>query len=113
MKLGHIAAVLLAGWILMAPSVDCARDGLQRETPLSEWEQVDSFSSQESCENYRSIVIEAEKSDSGNVYVERYSYSICVQADDPRLKGGVAGKARIRVAFGFARDDTKRRLRSG
>ena len=87
MKFGHIAAVVVAGWILMAPSVDCARDGLQRETPLSEWEQVDSFSSQASCENYRSIVIEAEKSDSGNVYVERYSYSICVQADDPRLKG--------------------------
>ena len=87
MRFRDRAAVALAGWILMAPSVDCARQGLQRETPLAEWEQVDSFSSQESCENYRSIVIEAEKGDSGNVYVERYSYSICVQADDPRLKG--------------------------
>ena len=73
------------GWILLAPSIDCARQGLQRQTPLSEWESVDSFSSQESCENYRSIVIEAEKSDSDNV-VDRYSYSICVPADDPRLK---------------------------
>lgn len=86
MKFGHLAAVALAGWLLMAPSVDCARDGLQRQTPLSDWEQVDSFTSPESCENYRAIVIAAEKSDSGNVYVERYSYSICVQADDPRLK---------------------------
>ncbi|WP_333646759.1 hypothetical protein [Candidatus Binatus sp.] len=87
MRFRDSAAIVLAGWILMAPSVDCARQGLQRETPLSEWEQVDNFTAQESCENYRSIVIEAEKSDSGNVYVERYSYSICTQADDPRLVG--------------------------
>ena len=87
MKLRDSAAVALIGWILMAPSIDCARRGLQRQTPLSEWEQVDSFSSQESCENYRAVVTAAEKDDRGNVYVERYSYSICVQADDPRLKG--------------------------
>jgi len=87
MKLRDSAAVALIGWILMAPSIDCARRGLQRQTPLSEWEQVDSFSSQESCENYRAVVMAAEKDDRGNVYVERYSYSICVQADDPRLKG--------------------------
>jgi hypothetical protein len=86
MKFEHCAAVALAGWILMAPSIDCARRGLQRETPLSEWERVDSFSSQESCESYRTVVIETEKSDSGNVYVDRYSYSICVQDGDPRLK---------------------------
>jgi len=90
MRFGHLAAVVLAGWILMAPSIDCARRGLQRETPLSEWEQVDSFASRESCENYRAIVIAAEKDDSGNVYAERYSYSICVRSDDPRLRGGVA-----------------------
>jgi hypothetical protein len=86
MRFGDGAAVALIGWILMAPSIDCARQGLQRQTPLSEWEQVDSFSSRESCENYRGIVIAAEKTDSDNA-VERYSYSICVQADDPRLKG--------------------------
>jgi hypothetical protein len=87
MKFGHLAAVVLVGWILVAPSIDCARRGLQRETPLSEWERGDHFSSRESCESYRSTVIEAEKSDSGNIYVERYSYSICVEDDDPRLKG--------------------------
>jgi hypothetical protein len=86
MKFRGSAAVALIGWILMAPSIDCARRGLQRETPLSEWERVDSFVSDENCENYRATVIEAEKSDSGNVYVERYSYSICVRDDDPRLK---------------------------
>jgi hypothetical protein len=80
------AVVLLPGWILLAPSIDCARRGLQRETPLSEWEHVDSFSSWESCEDFRATVIDTEKSDSGNVYVERYSYSICVQDDDSRLK---------------------------
>jgi len=85
MKFGDSAAVVLIGWLLMAPSIDCARDGLQRQTPLSQWEEVDSFSSRESCESYREMVIAAEKSDSDNV-VERYSYSICVQADDPRLK---------------------------
>ena len=87
MRLGHVASLVLAGWILLAPSIDCARRGLQRETPLSEWEHVDHFSSQESCESYRATVIEAEKADSGNVYVDRYSYSICVQDDDSRLKG--------------------------
>ncbi len=86
MRFKESAAVALIGWILMAPSIDCARRGLQRETPLSEWERVDSFVSDENCENYRATVIEAEKSDSGNVYVERYSYSICVRDDDPRLK---------------------------
>ena len=45
------------------------------------------FKSRESCEDFRATVIDQEKSDSGNVYVERYSYSICVQDDDPRLKG--------------------------
>jgi hypothetical protein len=86
MKFRDIAAVLLAGWLLMAPSVDCARRGLERETPLSQWERVDSFGSQENCENYRATVIAAEKNDSANLYVKRYSYSICVPADDPRLK---------------------------
>jgi hypothetical protein len=86
MKFRESAAVALIGWILMAPSIDCARRGLQRETPLSEWEHVDSFASQENCEGYRATVIEAEKGDGGNVYVERYSYSICVRDDDPRLK---------------------------
>ncbi len=86
-KFWHFAAVALAGWILMAPSIDCARKGLQRETPMSEWEQVDSFTSQEACENYRAVVIAAEKDDSGNVYVERYSYSTCVRDDDSRIKG--------------------------
>jgi hypothetical protein len=88
MKFGHFTAAVLGGWILIAPSIDCARRGLQRETPLSEWEHLDRFSSRESCEDFRATVIDAEKSDSENVYVERYSYSICVQDDDPRLKGG-------------------------
>jgi hypothetical protein len=86
MKFRDISAAVLAGWILLAPSIDCARRGLQRETPLSEWEHGEHFSSRESCESYRATVIDAEKSDSGNIYVERYSYSICVQDDDPRLK---------------------------
>ena len=86
MKTTHLRSVVLAGWILIAPSIDCARRGLQRETPLSEWERGDHFSSRESCEDYRSTVLEAEKSDSENIYVERYTYSICVQDDDPRLK---------------------------
>jgi hypothetical protein len=85
-KFGHLATLTLTGWILIAPSIDCARRGLQRETPLSEWDRVDHFASQENCESYRATVIEAEKADSANIYVERYSYSICVQDDDPRLK---------------------------
>ena len=87
MKIGHFMAAVLVGWILLAPSIDCARRGLQRETPLSEWEHGDHFSSRESCESYRATVIDAEKNDSPNLYAERYSYSICVQDDDPRLKG--------------------------
>jgi len=86
MKFGTRAAVVLAGWILVAPSIDCAQRGLQRETPVSEWERGDHFASKESCEDYRATVIEAEKNESENVYAERYSYSICVQEDDPRLK---------------------------
>ncbi|MGB9382903.1 hypothetical protein [Candidatus Binatus sp.] len=86
MKIGNLAGAVVAGWILLAPSIDCARRGLQRETPLSEWERGDHFSSRASCEDYRATVIETEKSDSGNIYDERYSYAICVEDDDPRLK---------------------------
>ena len=87
MKIRDRAALALIGWILIAPTIDCARRGLQRETPLSEWERVDQFASQESCENYRAIVIEAEKNDSANLLVQRYSFSICVRDDDARLNG--------------------------
>ena len=52
---------------------------------MSEWDQVERFESQENCESYRTAVIAAEKSDSENVYNQRYSYSICVREDDPRL----------------------------
>jgi len=83
---GTALAAVMAGWILLAPSIDCARRGLEKETPLSEWENVDSFASEQSCEDYRSTVIETEKSDQGNVFVDRYTYSLCVQANDPRLK---------------------------
>jgi hypothetical protein len=86
MKIGHFIAVVLIAWILVAPSIDCARRGLQNETPLSQWERGDHFSSRESCESYRETVIDAQKNDSENLYAERYSYSICVQEDDPRLK---------------------------
>jgi hypothetical protein len=87
MRIRDAAAAVIAGWILLAPSIDCARRGLQKETPLSEWENVDSFASQHSCEDYRATVIETEKNDQSNLYADRYSYSICLSADDPRLKG--------------------------
>ena len=85
MRFKDSAAALLIAWVLMAPSIDCARQGLQQETPMSEWDQVERFESQQNCENYRIEVIAAEKSDSENVYNQRYSYSICVREDDPRL----------------------------
>ena len=85
MRFKDSAVAVLVAWILVAPSIDCARQGLQRETPMSEWDQVERFESQENCENYRTAVIAAEKSDSENVYNQRYSYSICVREDDPRL----------------------------
>ncbi len=77
----------MAGWILLAPSIDCARRGLEKETPLSEWENVDSFNLAEDCERYRATVVETERNEPGNAYADRYSYSICLSADDPRLKG--------------------------
>ena len=86
MRFRDISAAVLIAWILVAPSIDCARRGLQSETPLSQWERGDHFSSRESCESYRETVMDAEKNDSENLYAERYSYSICVQEDDPRLK---------------------------
>lgn len=87
MRLGHLATAVFAGWILIAPSIDCARRGLQRETPLSEWEHMDTFTTQQGCESYRATVIEAEKADSKNLYNARYAYSLCVRDDDPRIKG--------------------------
>jgi hypothetical protein len=79
-------AVTLVGWVLMAPSVDCARRGLESATPLSEWEAMGSFLSASNCEQYRATVVETEKNERGNAYVDRYAHSVCVPADDPRLK---------------------------
>ncbi|HYK63535.1 MAG TPA: hypothetical protein VEY94_01195 [Patescibacteria group bacterium] len=87
MRIVGKASIVLAGWILLAPTIDCARRGLQRETPLSQWEHVDQFQSEKNCEDYRATVIDGEKNDSKNLFVRRYSYSVCVQDDDPRLKG--------------------------
>jgi hypothetical protein len=79
-------AVVLVGWVLMAPSIDCARRGLENDTPLSEWEAMGKFLSASNCEQYRATVVEAEKNERGNAYVDRYTHSVCVPADDPRLK---------------------------
>jgi hypothetical protein len=79
-------AAVMAGWILIAPSIDCARRGLEKETPLSEWENVDQFNLQEDCENYRATVVETEKDERETVYTDRYSYALCISEDDPRLK---------------------------
>jgi hypothetical protein len=83
---GTILAAVMAGWILIAPSIDCARRGLEKETPLSEWENVDHFNLAEDCENYRATVVETEKNERETVYTDRYSYALCISEDDPRLK---------------------------
>src|SRR6266404_6143437 len=87
MRFKHTAtlAALMAGWILIAPSIDCARRGLEKETPLSEWENVDHFNLAEDCESYRATVVETEKNERETVYTDRYSYALCISEDDPRL----------------------------
>jgi hypothetical protein len=89
MRVGHAAAIALTlfGWILMVPSIDCARRGLVKETPLSEWEQMDRFTSEAACLEYKATVIEAEKPQQGNPYADRYFSAVCVPEGDPRLKG--------------------------
>lgn len=86
MELRRALSMALVGWVLMAPSIDCARRGLENDTPLSEWEQMGKFLSASNCEQYRATVVEAEKSERGNAYVDRYAHSVCVPADDPRLR---------------------------
>ena len=85
MKQLPASALLLGAWFLMAPSVDCARRGLEKETPLSQWENVSRFDSSQGCEQYRATVVEAEKGERGNAYVDRYLSAVCVRDDDPRL----------------------------
>ena len=86
MRMRRALSVALVGWVLMAPSVDCARRGLENDTPLSQWENVGSFLSASNCEQYRVTVVAAEKSEPANAYVDRYVHSICMPADDPRLR---------------------------
>jgi hypothetical protein len=89
MRSQHAGAALvavIAGWILLAPTIDCARRGLEKETPLSEWEQVDNFNLAEDCEGYRETVTETEKNEPPTASSDRYSYSFCIRDDDPRLK---------------------------
>lgn len=84
MKQLPASALLLGAWFLMAPSVDCARR--EKETPLSQWENVSRFESSQGCEQYRAIVLEAEKAERGNAYADRYFSSVCVSDNDPRLR---------------------------
>ncbi len=83
---GAVMAAVMAGWILVAPTIDCAKRGLEKETPLSEWENVDHFNLAEDCESYRVTVVETEKNEPPSASSDRYSYSVCVRDDDPRLK---------------------------
>lgn len=80
-------ALVLAGWILVAPSIDCARRGMIKETPLSEWEQMDRFATEPACLEYRATVIATEAPEQGNAYADRYSSAVCIEEGDPRLKG--------------------------
>jgi len=83
---GAALGAVMAGWILIAPTIDCARRGLENETPLSEWEHVDDFNLAEDCESYRVTVVETEKNEPPTASSDRYSYAFCIRDDDPRLK---------------------------
>src|SRR5260370_16513318 len=87
MRFKHKAtlAAVMAGWILIAPSIDCARRGLEKETPLSEWENVDHFNLAEDCENYRATVVETEKNERETVYTAPHPYPPCIPQANPRL----------------------------
>ncbi|MDB5107441.1 MAG: hypothetical protein JWM69_382 [Candidatus Binatus sp.] len=72
----------------MVPSVDCARRGMEKETPIREWDNVDQFASQQSCEDFKATVAAAEKGNQASIFSDRYSYATCVSDDDVRLKAG-------------------------
>ena len=83
MKLRHAAALLLLGWYLLIPSpamVEARRTG----PPLSRWYHLGVYDTKDDCANMIATKLAQQQNESERW---RYSKAICVDSDDPRMKG--------------------------
>jgi hypothetical protein len=96
--LGAATPALAGGWYLMIPKWYPATGKLAFDLPLSEWVQLEAFSSVEECERTRRKTIDdankerddvirqyAEKSFSPETFREDFRNAVCVSSDDQRL----------------------------
>jgi hypothetical protein len=97
MRIGHAAALALAGWYLMVPPWPIPK--YWRRPPLSQWENYKSFDWADECDEYRHAEIlqlvqkmVAEHEDpkdlngSDQQRVGQLTIGQCLASDDPRPK---------------------------
>jgi hypothetical protein len=89
MKLGHVGALAVVGWYLMAPATvrapgcegrDCGLP--DPKSPLSTWIIVDSFQTASECKKW----LEAETKAALQGRNGEDPLYACIASDDPRLK---------------------------
>jgi hypothetical protein len=103
MKPRHAAALAIAGWYLMIPPID-AHNKVDAHAPMSKWKKGVRFGSEKECDDslqdavanpmteseYRAAERATLKAKmhplSQSEMKKRTAESVCVAADDPRLK---------------------------
>ena len=87
MTLRHAAALALVAWYLMAaPTLRDPRNdsfAIDLNAPLQAWQILDSYYSAADCEMAGRDLVET-----ASLYANTIAfYTLCVAADDPRLRG--------------------------
>jgi hypothetical protein len=83
-RLSHAAALALVGWYLMLPF---ARDGKERDIPISQWVHIDSFDTATECREGGFHAIDSAKRHSASAdRITAATAFECIETDDPRLK---------------------------
>ncbi len=83
------AALTLVGWYLMAPPYTPDMKHSDINAPLAKWHIIDSYDSAAECQTSpdtaRKLRITPNLKD--DPVVESMASSVCIETDDPRLKG--------------------------
>ena len=92
MRFPHAASLALVGWYLMVPPFSVT--DVSYDKPLSDWQQVDNYSSKTECEEGKrdtvremtTLFAQAWKT-SPTPKLKALQAGKCIATDDPRLKG--------------------------
>lgn len=86
MKLGHAAAIALAGWFLVTPPSQS--DGhYDTSAPLSKWKIEGGAGTREQCKETRALLSGRAIKEGRPSDIVAIKHAQCVSMDDPRLEG--------------------------